>query len=75
MEMSALRLPHKEVHGCAGTPLFLPPEMFMRHWGPEADLWSIGMVAYQLLSGKAPPPQPSVQVVLLCTQAYVSLHR
>jgi serine/threonine protein kinase len=35
----------------AGTPLFLPPEMFMRHWGPEADLWSLGMVAYQLLSG------------------------
>lgn len=37
-----------------GTPLFLPPEMFMRHWGPEADLWSAGMVAYQLLSGKLP---------------------
>lgn len=37
-----------------GTPLFLPPEMFMRHWGPEADLWSLGMVTYQLLSGKLP---------------------
>ena len=37
----------------AGTPLFLPPEMFMRHWGPEADLWSLGMVTYQLLSGAA----------------------
>lgn len=36
---------------CAGTPLFLPPEMFMRHWGPEADLWSLGMVTYVLLSG------------------------
>jgi serine/threonine protein kinase len=36
---------------CAGTPLFLPPEMFMRHWGPEADLWSLGMVTYLLLSG------------------------
>lgn len=35
----------------AGTPLFLPPEMFMRHWGPEADLWSLGMVTYLLLSG------------------------
>jgi calcium-dependent protein kinase len=37
-----------------GTPLFLPPEMFMRHWGPEADLWSLGMVSYLLLSGKMP---------------------
>lgn len=37
-----------------GTPLFLPPEMFMRHWGPEADLWSLGMVTYLLLSGKMP---------------------
>lgn len=25
--------------------------MFMRHWGPEADLWSLGMVTYLLLSG------------------------
>ena len=23
----------------------------MRHWGPEADLWSLGMVTYVLLSG------------------------
>ncbi len=23
----------------------------MRHWGPEADLWSLGMVTYQMLSG------------------------
>jgi calcium-dependent protein kinase len=37
-----------------GTPLFLPPEMFMRHWGPEADLWSLGMVTYLLLSGLMP---------------------
>ena len=41
----------KALHMGAGTPLFLPPEMFMRHWGPEADLWSLGMVTYQLLSG------------------------
>lgn len=39
------------LHANPGTPLFLPPEMFMRHWGPEADLWSLGMVTYLLLSG------------------------
>ena len=47
---------------CAGTPLFLPPEMFMRHWGPEADLWSLGMVTYQMLSGAGSAANPAMQM-------------
>ncbi len=31
----------------------------MRHWGPEADLWSLGMVAYLLLSGVLNRRRPS----------------
>ena len=38
----------------AGTPLYMAPELFMRHWGIESDIWALGMLLYQLLAGKMP---------------------
>lgn len=38
----------------AGTPLYMAPELFMRHWGIESDMWALGMLMYQLLAGKMP---------------------
>ena len=37
-----------------GTPLYMAPELFMRHWGIESDMWALGMLLYQLLAGKMP---------------------
>ena len=34
----------------------------MRHWGPEADLWSLGMVTYQMLSGAGQAANPVMQM-------------
>lgn len=37
-----------------GTPVFMSPEIFSRHYSKPADLWSCGMLTYQLLSGRFP---------------------
>lgn len=38
----------------AGTPLYMAPELFMRHWGIESDMWALGMLLYQMLAGRMP---------------------
>jgi calcium-dependent protein kinase len=37
-----------------GTPSYIAPEVVLRSYGPEADLWSAGITMYQLLSGRLP---------------------
>lgn len=37
-----------------GTPVYMAPEVFQRDYGREADLWSAGVMLYQLLSGRFP---------------------
>jgi len=38
-----------------GTPDYLPPEIFLElGHGPSADIWNLGLLTYELLSGKVP---------------------
>ncbi|XP_026545615.1 serine/threonine-protein kinase ULK1 [Notechis scutatus] len=38
-----------------GSPMYMAPEVIMsQHYGAKADLWSIGTIIYQCLTGKAP---------------------
>ena len=37
-----------------GTPSYMAPEVINRNYGAEADVWSCGVVAYQLLTGRLP---------------------
>ena len=37
-----------------GTPAYWAPEVFLRHYGPQADLWSAGVMMYQILCGRLP---------------------
>src|SRR5262245_60716810 len=38
----------------AGTPHYMAPEAFNRRRNQQADLWSVGVMLYQMLSGRLP---------------------
>ena len=38
----------------AGTPVYMAPEVVLRRYDEKADLWSAGMLMYQLLGEKLP---------------------
>jgi len=41
--------------GLKGSPLYMAPEIFTKdHYNAKADLWSIGVILYEALFGKAP---------------------
>lgn len=38
-----------------GSPMYMAPEVIMSHkYDAKADLWSLGTIVYQCLTGKAP---------------------
>lgn len=41
----------------AGTPVYMAPETFDGKRSAQADLWSVGVVFYELLTGRLPYPQ------------------
>lgn len=37
-----------------GTPFYMAPEVLERCYGPEADIWSVGVVVFLMLAGRLP---------------------
>eukprot|EP00201_Polytomella_parva_P020986 CAMPEP_0175046448 /NCGR_PEP_ID=MMETSP0052_2-20121109/5039_1 /TAXON_ID=51329 ORGANISM="Polytomella parva, Strain SAG 63-3" /NCGR_SAMPLE_ID=MMETSP0052_2 /ASSEMBLY_ACC=CAM_ASM_000194 /LENGTH=210 /DNA_ID=CAMNT_0016310201 /DNA_START=522 /DNA_END=1154 /DNA_ORIENTATION=+ len=38
----------------SGTPAYMAPELILQNYDEKCDLWSTGMLAYQLLTGRFP---------------------
>ncbi len=55
-----LELTHR--HAIMGTPLYMAPELAggVRHGGPAADVFSLGVVAFELLSCQLPHTTPPI---------------
>lgn len=57
-----------------GSPLYMAPEVIMsHHYDKKADLWSIGTIAYQCLTGKAPFTADSPQALKNFYEKHVNL--
>eukprot|EP01025_Chloroclados_australasicus_P041419 TRINITY_DN4386_c0_g3_i1.p1 TRINITY_DN4386_c0_g3~~TRINITY_DN4386_c0_g3_i1.p1 ORF type:complete len:415 (+),score=10.38 TRINITY_DN4386_c0_g3_i1:182-1246(+) len=44
-----------------GTPAFMAPEVINKNYSYKADVWSVGCLAYQLLTGTLPWPTASAR--------------
>ncbi|KAJ8900711.1 hypothetical protein NDN08_000012 [Rhodosorus marinus] len=57
--------PEEHVHEQLGSALFAAPEIAMgRTYGPEVDIWSAGIVLYNMLSGEFPFTSRSKETLL-----------
>jgi serine/threonine-protein kinase ULK3 len=57
--------PEEENHTVKGSPLYMAPEIILRRtYDPRADLWSIGVIFYECLFGKAPYSSRTMEELL-----------
>ncbi|MFY9223027.1 MAG: bifunctional serine/threonine-protein kinase/formylglycine-generating enzyme family protein [Blastocatellia bacterium] len=50
--------------GIAGTPVYMAPEAFDGKRSEQSDLWAVGVILYQLVSGQLPFPAKDTVILL-----------
>ena len=61
----------KGMNAVIGTPLYMAPELVKeQRYNEKVDVWSLGCIVYQLLSGKTPFDGKSLQQInrFICTK-------
>lgn len=54
----------------AGTPTHMAPEVWRGNFGPVADVWSLGIVLFELLSGELPFVYSSLNSAAECVRQH-----